>query len=80
MRNRRRIDHKVSTFDIGSLVLREHANSKTLEVIDHGTFARVGTAHDKTIRMEHLGNAGHSRTADTDKVKLADTLAIINLH
>ena len=61
-------------------MLREHADTKTLEVIDHGAFARVGTTHDKTIRMEHLGNARHTGATDTDKVKLADTLTIINLH
>ena len=80
VRNSRRINHQVRIFDVRCFVLRKHLNAKALQVINHLAFTGIGTAHHETVIVEHFGNTGHTGTTDTYKMKLTDTLTIINLH
>ena len=80
VRHGRRIHDEVRILHVLGIVFRRNLYTESLEIIDNRAFAHIGTGHVKTVLVQHLGNAGHSRTADTDEVEATYTFTIINLH
>ena len=66
--HRRRNHHHVRAGDVRRVMADGHADTKTGEAFGVGVLGAVRTGHTEFEVVQHLGDAAHADTADTDEV------------